>query len=354
MVVDDSLVIRGLIARTINETNGEIQCVAMAANGQAAVERAKKGDIDVVILDIEMPVMDGITALPKLLAIDRNMVIIMASTLTTRNADISLKALAAGAKDYLPKPTTTTAGSGFEEFRADLIGKVRELGTRYRRRPALRSGVAAPLPRAEASKPATAIQLRAKSPSRPRILAIGASTGGPNALQVVLKDLGGKISVPVVITQHMPPTFTTLLAANLSRETGLQCAEAKNGDLLEPNKVYIAPGDFHMMFANSGGQTSIRLDQGPKENHCRPAVDVMLRSVVDVYKGGVLCVILTGMGQDGWLGGEEVVKAGGNVIAQDEATSVVWGMPGKTARAGICCAVKPLNAIGQEIRGMIG
>lgn len=355
MVVDDSLVLRGMISRMINEDPTSAEVVALAGNGQLAVERAQKRDIDIIVLDIEMPVMDGITALPKLLAIDPKLVIIMASTLTTRNAEISLKALSAGAKDYVPKPSSVTPGAGAEEFKRELLEKIRALGQRYRRpalaRAPLAAGTAAG---AAAPRAATAVPLRAVAPIRPQALVIGSSTGGPNALLLVLKALPVPFKVPVFITQHMPPTFTGLLAANITRETGHACAEAREGEAVLPGRIYLAPGDYHMTVARSGPQVVIKLNQNPKENFCRPAVDPMLRSLVEIYGRNMLVAILTGMGHDGLAGCEVVVKAGGNVIGQDEASSVVWGMPGAVAKAGLCCAVTPLPQMATQISALLG
>lgn len=349
MVVDDSLILRGLISRMVNEDPAAASVVASAANGQIAVERAKQGDIDVVILDIEMPVMDGLTALPLLLAIDPKLVIIMASTLTTRNAEISFKAMAAGAKDYLPKPSAVTPGAGSADFKRELLEKIRVLGARYRR-PSAR----ALAPTMAPAMPATRLVLRPVALSKPLALAIGASTGGPNALQQFLKSIPAPLKVPIFITQHMPPTFTALLADNLSRETGHQCAEARDGEPVLPGRVYIAPGDHHMTIVREGAVTVVRLNQDAKEGFCRPAVDPMLRSLTATYQRQLLVVMLTGMGQDGLLGSEGCVKGGANLIAQDEESSVVWGMPGAVARAGICCGVLPLGSLGPRVLELLG
>lgn len=354
MVVDDSLVMRGLITRMVNWDCAAMEVVATASNGKLAVERAQKRDIDVIILDIEMPVMDGITALPLLLAIDPKFVIIMASSLTTRNAEISFKALAAGAKDYVPKPSSVTPGAGAADFKRDLLEKIRTLGLRYRR-----SGRGGAPATAGASSPVatvktTAFSLRPVALAKPQVLAIGTSTGGPNALLQVLRAIPGPLKVPAFITQHMPPTFTGLLADNITRETGHQCAEARHGETVVAGRIYLAPGDYHMTVTREKLQVIIQLNQNEKENFCRPAVDPMLRSLAEVYQRNILVAILTGMGQDGLNGSEAVVKAGGNIVAQDEASSVVWGMPGAIAKAGLCCAVVPLAQIAREITALLG
>lgn len=356
MVVDDSIVIRGLITRVLKE-DASIHIVASVSNGEKAVERVKEGDIDVVVLDIEMPVMDGLTALPKMLDVQPDLVVIMASTLTTRNAGVSLQALEAGAMDYIPKPTTNKDLFSAEDFRRELLRKVKSLGGAAKRKRS-RTGGAVHKP-ASAQAPSgvalasTPTQLRPASAVTPRVVAIASSTGGPVALQKVLAQIGSNFSVPIVITQHMPATFTELLAANLSRETGIVCREAKNGDPLIPGQVLIAPGDYHMLFEKQGSEVRVALSQGEPENFCRPAADPMLRSLTEIFKSSVLCVVLTGMGSDGRNGCESIVKAAGTVIAQDELTSVVWGMPGAVSRANLCHAVLPLEQIGQKINSMV-
>ncbi len=351
MVVDDSLVLRSVISRMVSEYPDIAEVVSTANNGQVAVERARLVKPDVVVLDIEMPVMDGISALPQLLAIDRNMVVIMASTLTTRNAEISLKAIAAGAKDYVPKPSALTPGAGAEDFKRELIEKIRVLGNRYRRRA---TPVAPPSAgEVPAAAKAPLIALRPEVIARPHALAIGCSTGGPNALQQLLKAIPGPLRIPVFVTQHMPPTFTALLAANLSRETAHVCAEARDGEAVRAGQVYIAPGDYHMTIVRQGTDLVIKLNQNEKENFCRPAVDPMLRSLAAVYERQLLVVILTGMGQDGLVGGKAAIQAGGNLLAQDEASSVVWGMPGAVARAGLACAVLPIPQLADRLRSMV-
>jgi len=364
MVVDDSAVIRGLITRAL-ETDPDITVVTTVGNGQMAVNALSRADIEVVILDIEMPVMDGLTALPLLIAAQPRLQVIMASTLTRRNADISLRALAAGAADYVAKPTSASAVGNGEEFKADLIAKIKGLaGTQRRQR-----GLTAPSPRAAPDqsrgvlpikRPVVGstrgpLSLRAMPTEIPEIIAIGSSTGGPQALFEVLGTLRGGLNQPILITQHMPATFTTILAEHIMRQSGLPTAEATDGMRIEHGHVYVAPGDFHMLVeAGAVGHKILRLQKGPPENYCRPSVDPMLRSIVKAYGRRVLTVILTGMGQDGLRGSEAVVAAGGSVIAQDEASSVVWGMPGAVALAGVCSAVLPIKEVAGCIRRLAG
>jgi two-component system chemotaxis response regulator CheB len=350
MVVDDSHVIRGLLSRTLDSDPG-VKVVATAANGKAAVDEIAKHEVDVVVLDIEMPVMDGMAALPLLIAARPGVQVIMASTLTLKGASISLKALSRGAVDYVPKPTSTGEINSAEGFKRELVSKVKSWGKAGRRkRP---SGIAAPaagsqLKRLYAAGP---IKLR-DMPTlfRPDCIAIGSSTGGPQALFKVFQMLGKVTNLPIFVTQHMPATFTTILAEHLAQAGGMPAAEAKDGEVVQPGRVYVAPGDFHMTVHVEGARKVLRLDKNPPENFCRPAVDPMLRSLAKVYGGKVLTLILTGMGQDGMKGGKEIINAGGVVVAQDEGTSVVWGMPGAVTGAGLCSAVLPLSDIAPFLR----
>ncbi len=356
LVVDDSHVIRGLLTRTLASDPG-IKVVATAANGKVALDEVAKTEIDVVVLDIEMPVMDGMTALPQLLAARPGLQVIMASTLTLKNASISLKALSKGAADYVPKPTSTGEINSAEDFKRELVSKVKSWGAVARRRrgssarAVTDSAAGSALRRLQAPGP---IRLReAPLLFRPDCIAVGSSTGGPQALSKVFQMLGKVTNLPVFVTQHMPPTFTTILAEHLAQASGMPAAEAKDGEPVVPGRIYVAPGDFHMTVQAESGRKVIRLDKNPPENFCRPAVDPMLRSLAKAYNGKVLTVILTGMGQDGLKGGQEVSAAGGVVAAQDEATSVVWGMPGAVANAGLCSAVLPLSDIGLYMRKTI-
>lgn len=336
MVCDDSAVIRGAIARML-EGESDVRVVARVANGQMALDELKRTPIDVLVLDIEMPVMDGMTALPLLLRADPGLKVIMASTLTTRGADIALRALRLGAADYVPKPT---AVQGDETFRRELVEKVRGLA-RLRRR------LVQPL------RETTGLRLRPAAIMSPRLLAIGSSTGGPQALFTLIQGLGKTLSVPVVLTQHMPPTFTAILAEHISKLGGLPCAEARDGEALHAGRIYLAPGDRHLLVDVGRSGLLARLTQDPPENFCRPSVDPMLRSAANACDGRVLVTMLTGMGQDGLAGTRRVIDGGGSAIAQDEATSVVWGMPGAVAQAGLCHAVLPLPRIAPKLLDLL-
>ncbi len=361
MVVDDSVVIRGLISRWI-AAEPDMVVAASLRTGLDAVNQIERVNPDVAVLDIEMPELDGISALPQLLARKRNLIIIMASTLTRRNAEISFKALSLGAADYIPKPESTREASAAEIFHHDLIQKIRSLGAKVRRAapaspvhhpasPPLAPALGRsrePLPRPPVTQPQ--LMRRAFGSQAPRALVIGSSTGGPQALMTLIADIGAVIDrFPVLITQHMPPTFTTILAEHLARTSHRPAHEAVDGEIVKAGRIYLAPGGRHMRVVRRGAEAAIALDDGPPVNFCKPAVDPLFTSAIDVWQGGVLAVVLTGMGSDGMRGGKEIVAAGGSVIAQDEATSVVWGMPGAAAHAGICAAILPLNQIAPKL-----
>lgn len=361
MVVDDSAVVRGLIIGMLGN-DPQIEIVASVANGAIAVDRLSRSrDVEVIVLDVEMPVMDGLTALGKLLTIDPTVQVVMASTLTQQNAEISLRALELGAADYIPKPSSKQLG-GSADFHRDLLSKIKELAAARRRRvgpiksatqPGNSPKAVAPVPSPTLVVPSSPIALRPNGQIRPDIIAFGSSTGGPQALSAVLKELcAEKPSQPIIITQHMPPTFTTILAEHLQRATGVHCAEAVSGEALVGGCIYVAPGDHHLVVEQGPGGVRLRLTRDSAENFCRPSVDPMLRSVARCYGRRSLAVILTGMGSDGLAGCRELVAAGGAVIAQDQATSVVWGMPGAVATAGLCSAVEPLSRIAARVAAL--
>jgi len=367
MIVDDSLVIRGVISSWIGEVP-DFHVVASHRNGRNAADDVTTSRPDVVILDIEMPEMDGLTALPLILERKPGTVVIVASTLTRRGAEVSLKALTLGAADYVPKPGT---GSGFitaAEFRVDLIDKVRELGQRARRRrraeqagaarPALArraAGYATPTPapaRAERGAPG---RLRPFSSVPPRVLLIGSSTGGPQALARIFAAFGPLMArVPVLVAQHMPPTFTAILAEHIARTSGRPAAEGRDGEPVEPGHIYVAPGGRHMLVEKAATGAIIRLSDAPPVNFCRPAVDPLFEAAAATYGAATLAAILTGMGSDGARGATVVADAGGSVLAQDEASSVVWGMPGAAVAAGACAEVLPIDEIGRKIGRLLG
>ena len=363
MIVDDALVARGFVKRWV-DAEPDLELVGSLRDGREAIEKLEKINPDVVVLDVEMPDIDGITALPQLLQKKPDLAIIMASTLTRRNAEISMKALALGALDCIPKPEANERLAS-AEFRRELIDKIRHLGSRrIRGRVVARCPIPAParLPRIERapelapassppiSKPHPVPALRSLPRLPPKVLLIGASTGGPQALTEVVSRIGAIADrVPVLITQHMPPTFTTILAEHLARVSGRDVREAIDGEPVVPGRVYLAPGGRHMRVRRQDGNPVIALDNGAPVHFCKPAVDPLFLSAAEVWGNGAFGVILTGMGSDGTDGAAEIVVAGGAVIAQDEETSVVWGMPGSVAEAGLCSAILPLNDIAPKI-----
>jgi len=370
MVVDDAVVVRGLFVRWIEAEPG-LEIVASLRSGREAIEQVERTSPDVVILDVDMPDTDGITALPRLLEKKRDLVVIMASTLTRRNAEISLRALALGATDYVPKPQTTREITTSTSFRRELIDKIRVLGERRKRSPRETRPLARSPPSASPARPGdhageaelppaagpdlapaepATIRLRSFPAIPPRVLLVGCSTGGPQALNALLGHVNGVIDqAPVLVVQHMPPTFTTILAEHLARASGRATHEAVDGEPIRAGQIYIAPGGRHMRVVRREGVASIALDDGALVNFCKPAVDPLFASAAEVWGGKTLAVVLTGMGSDGTQGAAAVVTAGGAVIAQDEASSVVWGMPGSVAQAGLCAAVLPLHEIAPKV-----
>jgi two-component system chemotaxis response regulator CheB len=357
MVVDDSAVVRGLVSRWVDEDT-DMETVGRFANGQLALSGIVNAAPDVVILDIEMPVMDGMTALPELLKLKPGVKIIIASTLSRKNAEISLKALSLGATDYIPKPETNRGITTSQEFRSELLRKVKAMVPRKGSAPLQRAPAESPLSGSEASGTSGTVapvaegsshQLRAFSPVKPRILGIGSSTGGPQALAKVIEALApATTDIPVVITQHMPPTFTAILAEHLARSSGRTAKEGEDGENVVPGTIYVAPGGLHMKLVQKDGGPVLSVYDGPMINYCKPAVDPLFESLVRIYGPATLALVLTGMGHDGAAGAKMIADAGGSVIAQDEATSVVWGMPGATAEAGACAAILPLDEIGPK------
>ncbi|MFK7791192.1 MAG: chemotaxis response regulator protein-glutamate methylesterase [Devosiaceae bacterium] len=357
MVVDDAVVARGLMARWIDE-DPALAVVGTVRTGKIAVDQIEALEPDVVVLDIEMPEMDGLTALPLLLKKRPGVQVVMASTLTMRNAQISLKALSLGAADYLPKPESNSGVSTSPEFRRELVAKVKALGTRGKitaRSPHITraDAPARAVPNAPMAIRKASISLgdmRRWSSSVPRVLAIGSSTGGPQALTKVLTTVGPAASrLPIVITQHMPATFTAILAENLGKASGLPAAEGKDGELLKPGHIYVAPGGKHMVVRKDGADAKIELNDAPPVNFCKPAVDPLFDSLAQVFGPSVLAAVLTGMGNDGGDGAVRICDAGGSVIAQDEETSVVWGMPQAVVQKKACCAVLPLDALATKL-----
>jgi two-component system chemotaxis response regulator CheB len=366
-VVDDSSVVRSFITRLL-QAEADIDVVGTAGDGEAAVRKLRDQVVDVVILDVEMPVLDGLAALPQILARGRLAPkVVMASTLTHRGAAISMQALVKGASDYVPKPTSM-ASDGAAGFGRDLVEKIRVWGSlalRERRPSPASTTRAAPAAVASLAKPASATRTipaaaaprPAAVPLRglaPEALAVGCSTGGPQALLKLFNALRDRPLGPVFVTQHMPPTFTAMFAEQLARASGRVCHEVIDDEPALPGAIHLAPGDWHMVVEQRGGVVRVRRTQTPPENYCRPSVDPMFRSLASIYKDRLLALILTGMGHDGLEGSRVVTQRGGRVLAQDEASSVVWGMPGAVSQAGLASEQLPVEQLAERVTQLFG
>ena len=352
LVVDDSVVVRRLVTDSL-QSDPELTVVAAAANGKIALNRLEQANPDVIVLDVEMPEMDGLETLSALRKTHPKLPVIMFSTLTERGAAATLEALARGASDYVTKPANVGGVNvAVQRIRDELVPKIKALCGRGapvvpippRPQPA---GVARVGEAACPARPSPAASL--EHPARVDVVAIGVSTGGPVALERLFADLPADLPVPVVVVQHMPPLFTDMLAKRLDAKCPLQVAEGVEGAALVPGRAWIAPGDHHLTAVRGSRGVHLHVSREPPENSCRPAVDVLFRSVADAYGSNVLATVLTGMGQDGLRGAERIVEGGGTVLAQDQATSVVWGMPGFVAGAGLAEKVLPIDRLGAEI-----
>jgi two-component system chemotaxis response regulator CheB len=344
LVVDDSVVVRRMVSDAL-ASDPQLEVAATAANGKIALAKIPQVNPDIVILDVEMPELDGIGTLVEIRKLLPKLPVIMYSTLTQRGAEATIEALSKGATDYVTKPSNVgSAAQGLECIRTQLIPKIKAICGRL-------SGLPLPSPLTATAASKTP-QPRLPFPHREEridIVAIGVSTGGPNALASLIPSLPRDLPVPVVIVQHMPPVFTRLLAERLAAKSQIGVEEGYPGAVLEPGGAWLAPGDYHMVVAGDPHHVTLRTHQGPPENSCRPAVDVLFRSVAEVYKSHALAVEMTGMGQDGLRGCEHIRESGGQILAQDQATSVVWGMPGFVANAGLADKVLPLDQLGMEI-----
>jgi two-component system, chemotaxis family, protein-glutamate methylesterase/glutaminase len=340
MVVDDSVVVRGLMSRWI-EQEPDLHVVATHRGGRTAVEQLTTQKPDVIVLDIDMPDMDGLTALPLLLTGLPDVAVMIASTLTTRNAETTLRCLSLGAHDYVAKPATNRDVTFGLDFRREVLEKIRALGARSRGRrrgeaPAVAAVVRPQTPPQPASPP--------RHIAKPRLLAIGASTGGPAAVLEFLRACRPMLSrFPTVICQHMPSLFTRSFAESLRRQLSIDASEAQHGEPLEAGRIYVAPGGRHLSFLQTEGDVRVQLNDDAPVNFCRPSVDVTFASAAKIYGQGTLGVVLTGMGSDGLAGSKALVAAGAAIIAQDQDTSVIWGMPGAVARQGLCALVAPVT-----------
>ena len=347
LIVDDSAVTLRLISQFLSE-DPEIEVVATAENGEVALEKVSSLDLDLVTLDMEMPHMDGLTALKELQKINPNLPVVMCSNMTEYCAIQTLDALRLGAKDYVAKPQNhETSPQSIMLMKEELVRKVKFFG----RGP---------------SRPDSAVQLRPtngrtrqkfgmrqNTRREPAIVAIGASTGGPEALNTIISALPADFPIPILIAQHMPPVFTRYLADRLCNDSQLEVVEAEQGEPIEKGKVYIAPGHFHMALEKNTRKHCINLSQDDLSTGCRPSVDVLFNSVAEIFGPRTIGVVLTGMGQDGVEGGHDIVSAGGILLAQDKKSSVVWGMPGKLVKAGLTDIVLPIELIASRLTQLV-
>ncbi|MFA9446389.1 chemotaxis response regulator protein-glutamate methylesterase [Egicoccus sp. AB-alg6-2] len=345
LVVDDAAVVRRIVTDALAE-DPDIEVVGTAPNGKIALAKIPQVNPDVVTLDVEMPEMDGLATLTALRALYPRLPVIMFSTLTERGAATTMEALLRGANDYVTKPANVgSVAEAQQRIKAELVPRVHALSGKLR--------TAAPTrvaPTARPAAPSRPTGARPATPTRVDAVVIGVSTGGPNALAELLPRLPGDLPVPVLIVQHMPPMFTRLLAERLDGTSPLRVTEAGDRQPVVAGGVHIAPGNRHLAVQRVGTEIRTLLDDGPHENSCRPAVDVLFRAATGVYGGRILAVVLTGMGSDGKNGSEHVRAAGGHVIVQDEATSVVWGMPGAVIGAGLADEILPIGQIAEAIR----
>jgi two-component system, chemotaxis family, protein-glutamate methylesterase/glutaminase len=339
LIVDDSAVMRSLL-RSVLATDSQLEVAGTAVDGAAALQSIAALAPDLMLLDVEMPVMDGLTTLKRLRAAGHRLPVIMCSGLTQRGARVTIEALATGAADYVAKPTAQESREAATRALAgQLLPKIHALVRRTQR----------------SILPAAPVRLAPANPAvaaAPAILAIGVSTGGPDALEKLLPALPASFTLPVVIVQHMPALFTSMLAEHLNKCCHLRVREAAEGLAVVPGNIFIARGDAHLEVlkaSTAGHSTTLHLTNAPLENYCRPAVDVLFRSLAAAYGGSVLAVVLTGMGSDGLAGCRILREQGATVLAQDEASSTVWGMPGAVATAGLTHRILPLNEMAPEI-----
>lgn len=353
LIVDDSAVMRSLL-RTVVLSDAGLDVAGTAADGASALRSIESLQPDLVLLDVEMPVMDGLATLKQLRERGHRMPVIVCSALTRRGAEVTIEALAAGASDYVTKPVgQPSREAALQALAQELIPKIHGLAGRSPgwARLGFPGAIQDPLPSAPALLPAQPLSVQGVA-STPSVLAIGVSTGGPAALDLLLPELPADFPVPILIVQHMPEQFTRLFAERLNSRCRLRVREGSEGEPVRAGTIYIARGDWHMEArpgALPGWSAALHLSQGPAENHCRPSVDVLFRSVARTYGARALAVVLTGMGYDGLAGCRDIRAQGGGVLVQDEATSTVWGMPGAVANAGLARKILPLNAIASEI-----
>lgn len=347
LVVDDSTVIRKILSEALS-SDPQIEVCGTAAHGRIALQKIPQLNPDIITLDMEMPEMDGLETLREIRKNHAKLPVVMFSTLTQQGASATMEALALGASDYVTKPANVgSVNEAIAAIRRELSPKIKAL-----------CNVAEQPRRPISTRPASiatrqTAKLNTNVDPRTCVLAIGSSTGGPNALQELLADIPADFSIPILVVQHMPPVFTKHLADRLNQLSPLTVKEAQHGDAIRAGGVWIAPGDSHMTLQKVGKSLTVQLDQGPPENSCRPAVDVLFRSCAKAFGQNTLSVVLTGMGRDGLRGAEAIRQAGGRVLVQDEASSIVWGMPRAVAESGLANAVIPLNQMRQHISKLV-
>lgn len=351
LIVDDSAVIRGLITKSL-EQEPEIIVAGTAMNGERALSWMLSNPVDVVILDVEMPVMDGLTALQRIQSDFPDVPVIMASGLTSQGAKTTVKALSLGAVGCVAKPQTASAAESIRVLSRELVMMIKAVGAK---RSSATQAVPATTPVSPVgmSAPAASSSLfkrNIKFYKQPEVLVIGTSTGGPKALAELMPQIPVDFPIPILIVQHMPPGFTEILASHIQKDSGRITVEAKHDQPLEPNKTYVAPGGSHLLIGEKSGQKVTLINQAPPEHFCRPSVNPLFRSAAEHYGSATLAVMLTGMGEDGIEGSHEVARVGGTIIAQDEASSVVWGMPAAVVMAGLADKVLPLSEVATEIK----
>ena len=364
VIIEDSAVIRGMMSRWLTES-GDFEVVARYGTAASALGKLADVEAEVVILDVDAPKLDGVDLLPKLIGSDSAIKILAVTTSRTDKVRGESALRAIGATGVLERSSVMREVTTSKDFPIELIRTVKSLGLAFRNdnkgprskkssAPAFKANVssgmrkATPIP---AKDPG--YSLAKHSSMKPQILAIGSSTGGPKALYEVFSSMKSMLDVPVLITQHMPPLFTSILAEHLTKASGMPAREGEHGERVLPGRIYVAPGDKHMVLTGTQNDLRIELNQGPEENFCRPSVDPLFRSVARIFGNRSLCLVLTGMGQDGCNGAKDVVTAGGTVIGQDEETSVVWGMPGAVAKAGLCAEIIPLTKIGPRVTSLL-
>ncbi|MDF1747016.1 MAG: chemotaxis response regulator protein-glutamate methylesterase [Gimesia sp.] len=354
LIVDDSAVIRGLISRAL-EQDPEIIVAGTAMNGECALSWMKSHPVDVVILDVEMPVMDGLTALKEIQKRFPNIPVIMASGLTSKGAETTVKALSLGAVGCVAKPQTASAAESIRVLSQELVMMIKGVGSKST---ALKKTISDSennvttqnKTKNHETKTKTLFSKNIKFYKQPEVLVIGTSTGGPKALAELLPKIPIDLPIPILIVQHMPPGFTEILAAHIQKDSGRTTVEAKHNEPLEPLKTYVAPGGSHLLIGERDGQKVTLINQDPPEHFCRPSVNPLFRSAAEHFGNATLAVMLTGMGEDGIEGSFDIARSGGTIIAQDEASSVVWGMPAAVVGSGLADKVLPLNEIATEIR----